>query len=309
MSFIRQPVCAGFTLAERVRDTREESFPRQLTEFVAQKPFSAENTNLKASGILFPEVIFLFFKVIRLNALFLGVFLFFSTLVSTITIRHIGVSTASQERLLPIYSVETDKKLVAITFDAAWSAEDTDKLIKILEKHQAKATVFAVGDWVKKNPEAVKNFFKHGHEIGNHSDSHPAFSKINREEIKKEILSCNEKIKAVTGESPRLVRAPGGDYDNKSIEAAEALKMKMIQWDCDSLDWKLLSVDEMYSRVTSKVQNGSIVLFHNGVENTPEALDKILTKLEKDGYEFVTVSELIYWENYEIDHTGRQIKV
>ena len=62
----------------------------------------------------------------------------------------------------------------------------------------------------------------------------------------------------------------------------------------------------MYNRVVNKVQNGSIVLFHNGVENTPEALDKILTKLEKDGYEFVTVSELIYWENYEIDRTGKQ---
>ena len=74
----------------------------------------------------------------------------------------------------------------------------------------------------------------------------------------------------------------------------------------DSLDWKKLSVDEMYSRVTKKVQNGSIVLFHNGAENTPEALDKILTKLKTDGYEFVTVSELIYWDNYEIDHTGKQ---
>ena len=64
----------------------------------------------------------------------------------------------------------------------------------------------------------------------------------------------------------------------------------------------------MYSRVTSKVQNGSIILFHNGVENTPEALDKILTKLEKNSYEFVTVSELIYWDKYELDHAGRQIK-
>ena len=62
----------------------------------------------------------------------------------------------------------------------------------------------------------------------------------------------------------------------------------------------------MYNRVTSKVQNGSIVLFHNGVKNTPEALDKILEKLRKDGYEFVTVSELIYWDDYEIDHSGRQ---
>ena len=231
------------------------------------------------------------------------------TIISTVTISHIGTTVSNSIRQLPIYSVATNEKKIAITFDAAWSAEDTDELIEILKKHKAKATIFAVGDWVDKNPEAVKKFHKNGHEMANHSDTHAAFSKISREEIKQEILDCNKKIEEITGVSPKLVRAPSGDYDNKSIEVAESLNMKMIQWDCDSLDWKLLSVEEMYSRVTSKVQNGSIILFHNGVENTPKALDKILTKLEKDGYEFVTVSELIYWDNYEIDHTGKQNKL
>ena len=230
------------------------------------------------------------------------------TIVSTVTISHIGLTVSNSAKKLPIYSVDTEDKKIAITFDAAWSAEDTDQLIEILKSHNAKATFFAVGDWVYKNPEAVKKFFRNGHEMANHSDTHAAFSEISREEIKQEIINCNKKIEAITGVSPKLVRAPSGDYDNKSIEVAETLGMKMIQWDCDSLDWKKLSVEEMYSRITTKVQNGSILLFHNGVENTPEALDKILTKLEKDGYEFVTVSELIYWENYKIDHTGRQIK-
>ena len=231
------------------------------------------------------------------------------TIVSTVTISHIGLTVSNSAKKLPIYSVDTEDKKIAITFDAAWSAEDTDQLIEILKSHNAKATFFAVGDWVYKNPEAVKKFFRNGHEMANHSDTHAAFSEISREEIKQEIINCNKKIEAITGVSPKLVRAPSGDYDNKSIEVAETLGMKMIQWDCDSLDWKKLSVEEMYSRITTKVQNGSILLFHNGVENTPEALDKILTKLEKDGYEFVTVSELIYWDSYEIDHTGRQIKV
>ena len=211
-------------------------------------------------------------------------------------------------RKLPIYCVETEEKKIAVTFDAAWSAEDTDEIIEILKKHNAKATFFAVGDWVEKNPEAVKKLYNAGHEIGNHSDTHPSFSQINREEIKSEILNCNKKIEKITGVEPKLVRAPSGDYDNKSIEVTASLDMKMIQWDVDSLDWKKLSVDEMYGRVLSKTQNGSILLFHNGVENTPEALDKILEKLEKDGYKFVTVSELIYWDNYEIDHMGRQAK-
>ncbi len=219
------------------------------------------------------------------------------------------IETNNESRLLPIYSVEINEKKIAITFDAAWSAEDTDLLIKTLSKHNAKATFFVVGDWVKQNPDAIKKLHENGHEIGNHSDKHPAYSKLSRGEIRTDMIDCNAKIKAITSTKIKLCRAPSGDYDNKSIEVCESLGMKMIQWDVDSLDWKKLSVDEMYNRVTEKTQNGSILLFHNGVENTPKALDKILTKLKTDGYEFVTVSELIYWDNYEIDHTGRQVKV
>lgn len=211
-------------------------------------------------------------------------------------------------RKLPIYCVETEEKKIAVTFDAAWSAEDTDEIIEILKKHNAKATFFAVGDWVEKNPDAVKKLYDAGHEIGNHSDTHPSFSNINREEIKTEILNCNKKIESVTGVAPKLVRAPGGDYDNKSIEVTQSLNMKMIQWDVDSLDYRGLSVDEIYSRITNKVQNGSILLFHNGVENTAPALDIILTELEKQGYSFVSVNDLIYKEDYYLDHTGRQHK-
>ena len=85
--------------------------------------------------------------------------------------------------------------------------------------------------------------------------------------------------------------------------------MYTIQWDVDSLDWKNPSVDEMVQRVTSKVQNGSIVLFHNGAQNTPAALPKILEKLQADGYTIVPISELILTENYKIDNTGKQIAV
>ena len=249
------------------------------------------------------------YKVISLNhSLIFLIAVLFAAFGGALCVTHTAVTTSAKERMLPIYSVETDKKQISITFDAAWSAEDTDKLIEILKKHNAKATIFCVGDWVRNNPDAVKKFHNAGHEIGNHSDTHALFGTVRAEKVEEELKNCNEEIKKITGKEPSLCRAPSGDYDNKSIETCEKVGMKMIQWDVDSLDWKLLSVDEMYERVTSKVKNGSILLFHNGVENTPEALDKILTKLEKDGYEFVTVSELIYWDNYEIDHTGRQIQ-
>ncbi|MBR2876607.1 MAG: polysaccharide deacetylase family protein [Clostridia bacterium] len=240
------------------------------------------------------------------KTLFIFGFIIIIFLILLATITGISATSDNPVRRLPIYCVETDTKQISVTFDAAWSAEDTDEILEILNKYNARATIFVVGSWVDENPEAVKKFYDAGHEIANHSDTHKLFSKASRQEVIKEIETCNKKIEAITGEKVKLVRAPSGDYDNKSIEVTDALGMKMIQWSVDSLDWKKLSAQEMYSRVISKTENGSILLFHNGVENTPEALRMILEKLKNDGYEFVTVSELIYWDNYKIDYTGKQ---
>lgn len=218
------------------------------------------------------------------------------------------VSASVSTKKLPIYGVETNEKKIAITFDAAWTNQDTEEIIKILEKHNAKATFFIVGDWAEKFPESVKAFFDAGHTIANHSDTHKAFSKCSRNEIKEEIENCNKKLEAITGQKVTLVRAPSGDYTDQSIEVAKSLGMYTIQWDCDSLDYTKISVDEIVNRVVKGTKNGSIVLFHNGVENTAPALDRILTELTKQGYTFVSVENLIYKENYSIDHTGRQYK-
>lgn len=218
------------------------------------------------------------------------------------------VSASVSTKKLPIYGVETNEKKIAITFDAAWTNQDTEEIIKILEKHNAKATFFIVGDWAEKFPESVKAFFDAGHTIANHSDTHKAFSKCSRNEIKEEIENCNKKLEAITGQKVTLVRAPSGDYTDQSIEVAKSLGMYTIQWDCDSLDYTKISVDEIVNRVVKGTKSGSIILFHNGVENTAPALDRILTELTKQGYTFVSVENLIYKENYSIDHTGRQYK-
>lgn len=215
-------------------------------------------------------------------------------------------STSASNKKLPIYSVETDQKKIAITFDAAWTNQDTDQLIEILKKHNATATFFIVGDWAEKFPESVKAFYDAGHTIANHSDTHKAFSKGSREEIKEEIINCNEKLENIIGEKVTLLRAPSGDYTNESLEVTETLGMYMIQWDNDSLDYTGLSVDEIVSRIMSRARNGSIVLFHNGVDTTATALDRVLTELAGQGYSFVSVNDLIYKTDYSIDHTGRQ---
>lgn len=163
----------------------------------------------------------------------LGMFILIFTLVGK------TASASSTEKKLPVYSVETQEKKIAITFDAAWTNQDTDDLIAILKKHNATATFFIVGDWAEKFPESVKSFYDAGHTIANHSDTHKAFSKCTREEIREEIVNCNKKLEDITGEKVTLLRAPSGDYTNESLEVTQSLGMYMIQWDNDIFDIKV----------------------------------------------------------------------
>ncbi len=246
------------------------------------------------------------YKLIAINTSFLFILaIVLSSFSGALAVTQASVSN----RLLPIYSVETEEKKIAITFDAAWEPTDTDELIKILKEYNAKATVFCVGNWVEKFPEDALKFYKNGHEIGNHSQSHKMYSNISRNDVKEELLLCNKAIESLTGSTVKVCRAPSGDYDNKSIEICEELGMKMIQWNKDSLDYRGLSVDEIYKKLTENPENGSILLFHNGVKNTAPALRKVLEFYSNEGFRFVTVSELIYKDNYKIDHTGRQLSV
>jgi peptidoglycan/xylan/chitin deacetylase (PgdA/CDA1 family) len=176
-----------------------------------------------------------------------------------------------------------------------------------LGKYNVKATFFVVGFWVDKFPESVKALADAGHEIMNHSDNHAHFARLSTDEIIRNISACNKKIAAVTGVTPTLFRCPYGEYDDHVIRTLKSMGMDTIQWDVDSLDWKDLSAVEITKRVTSKVNPGSIVLFHNAALHTPEALPSIIEYLLQNGYSIVPVSELILKGDTTIDHTGRQL--
>ena len=159
-----------------------------------------------------------------------------------------------------------------------------------------------------KYPESVKALADAGHEIMNHSNTHPHLPQLSREDIIKEIQSADEKIGKITGVRPSLTRVPYGDYNDKVVDTLRGIGHYTIQWDVDSLDWKDLSSKEIYDRVTTKVKNGSIVLFHNAAKHTPQALPMIIENLQSKGFQLIPISKLIYKENFEIDHTGKQIK-
>lgn len=217
------------------------------------------------------------------------------------------VGTAATERVLPIYCVERDNKAVALSFDAAWGNEDTQQLIDILNEYNVKATFFLVGDWVDRYPESVKALSDAGMEVMNHSNDHAHFSKLTEQEIVDNVNACSDKIEAITGIRPTLFRCPYGEYDDHVVSTVNGLGIQVIQWNVDSLDWKDLTAGEIYTRVTTNVEPGSIILFHNAALHTPEALPDIIEYLQSEGYEIVPISELILTGDYTIDHTGKQI--
>ncbi|MBS6464494.1 MAG: polysaccharide deacetylase family protein [Firmicutes bacterium] len=221
----------------------------------------------------------------------------------------VGATVAfSRQKKLPIYSVGTEEKKVAISFDCAWGTDYTETLLNIMEREKVVSTFFMVEFWTTKYPDLVKKIAGGGHAIGTHSTTHSYMSKLTEAQIEEELTRSSMAIKAVTGEEVTLFRPPYGDYDDLLIETAERLGLYTIQWDVDSLDWKNLSAAEIAARVTSGVKNGSIVLFHNNGLHTAEALPAVIADLKEKGFTFVRIDDLIYKDGYYIDADGRQIK-
>ena len=209
-------------------------------------------------------------------------------------------------RKVPIYSVDTSEKQVAISFDAAWGADKTEEILEILDEFDVNATFFLVGFWVDDYTDMVKKIDEAGCEIGTHSNTHPDMVKLDKESVSEELSTSVSKIEAVTGKKVTLFRAPFGSYNNQLLEVAESMGLKTIQWDVDTLDWKGLSASEINSRVLSKVQNGSIILMHNNSDHVLDGLRLILTTLKNKGYQIGSIGELVYADNYTVDRNGVQ---
>lgn len=211
-------------------------------------------------------------------------------------------------RLVPIYQVDTQEKKIAITFDSAWGADKTLKILELLKEYKANATFFLVGFWVDKYPDMVSAIENQGVEIGTHSNTHPDFATLSEEQMKLELTTSVEKIEAITNKKVELFRAPYGSYNNSVINVATSLNLKTIQWSVDTLDWKGLSGSQMLSRVLDKIDDGGIILCHNNSDNILDGLRLILERLTKSGYKFVSVGDLIYKDDYKIDNLGIQRK-
>lgn len=242
-----------------------------------------------------------------------GFFVLCTLLLLAVVVSNIpaimNVNSRVGNRELPIYCVQTDKKQIALSFDAAWGNEDTQKILEILKKHDIKVTFFMTGGWVESYPDDVKSIYEAGHDLGNHSENHKDMPTLSNEQQTEELMKVHNKVKELTGYEMFLFRPPYGSYNNNLVLNAKKIGYYTIQWDVDSLDWKNYGVDSIIKTVTQHkhLGNGSIILCHNGAQYTAEALDTLITTLKDAGYEFVPISQLIIRENYHMDHEGRQI--
>ena len=231
-------------------------------------------------------------------------------LLLTISAAYVGalpdtVSVVSGKRELPIYCVNRDDNKISISFDAAWGGDKTLGILDLLDEYNIKTTFFLVDIWTQKYPELVKEIVARGHEIGNHSTSHPQMSKLNETQIAKELNTQADNVLAIAGVRPVLFRPPYGDYNNRVITTARAQGFVPIQWSVDSLDWKNRGAQEIITRAT-KVKSGDIVLFHNDSQYILDALPAVLKYYAENGYSVVPISEILLTGETTIDIQGRQ---
>ncbi len=210
------------------------------------------------------------------------------------------------KRELPVYCVEREDNVITVSFDASWGGDQTLRILDLLDEYNAKATFFLVGIWVEKYPELVKEIAARGHEIGNHSDSHPEMSKLSNEQIIRELDGCSDKIEALTGARPTSFRPPYGDYDNEVVTVSRSEGYEVVQWSIDSLDWKNKGVDDLIRRATKNVQKGDIILFHNDSKYILDALPTILKTYQQQGFTMIPAREILLEGETTIDVQGKQ---
>lgn len=186
---------------------------------------------------------------------------------------------------------DMDTPKIAITFDDGPHPYYTEQLLDGLKERGAKATFFVMGKQAEAYPELVLRMHEEGHLVGNHTYSHIQLGENNRETFKAELVRTNELLSDITGEEPQYVRPPYGSWD-KSFEAE--LTMIPVLWTIDPMDWCSSDVKGIVSRVTRKAEENAVILMHDEYKSSVTAALDIVDILQKRGYEFVTVDEILF---------------
>lgn len=195
-----------------------------------------------------------------------------------------------------IFSGSGGEKKIALTFDDGPHRTKTAQILALLEEYNVKATFFIVGSNARNYPDIIRAEIEGGHELGNHTFYHSCLSKCSGERIRAEISQTEDSLMEIAGYQPKLFRPPEGAYSHKVVEIATSMDYSIILWTVDTRDWAKASTAQIVANVSANVREGSIILFHDFTvsgTHTVDALKILIPKLLSEGYEFVTVSELI----------------
>jgi peptidoglycan/xylan/chitin deacetylase (PgdA/CDA1 family) len=214
---------------------------------------------------------------------------------------------APAEQNITFNSVHADGPYIAMTFDDGPSATLTPKLLDLLATRHIKVTFFVIGENVAEHPEIVARAAREGHEIGNHSWSHPNFGKMSDDNVRSQLRRTDDAIRSATGNRPTLMRPPYGSITAREKHwIHDEFGYRIILWDVDPYDWKRPGPAVVRNRILKETQPGSIVLSHDIHPGTIEAMPSTLDALEAKGFKFVTVSELIRMATPQASHSSPQ---
>lgn len=213
----------------------------------------------------------------------------------------------------PVWSAKTTLPRIALTFDDGPKPEHSPQILEVLDRFGVRATFFVVGREAYWHPDLIYRIFTSGHEIANHSYSHCCLDTLTDKQLELELAATNDIIKSITGVKPHFLRPPGGRYNHLVLNSAAKHKLKIVMYDVNAGDYTRSSpvftingeykkgngkyyykpANQIVADVVSNTKNGSILLFHNGGEQTINALPEVITELRKKGFQMVTLSELL----------------
>ena len=197
--------------------------------------------------------------------------------------------------------LDPEKPMVALTFDDGPYDRVTNRIVKVLAKHDSRATFFVVGNRVERYADTMKNAYNKGNQIATHTFDHGDLSKMKKKQIRRELKRAFRVMKKINGENPTMLRPPYGNVNDKM---RQTIRIPMIYWNVDTEDWASRNKDKILSRCKS-IKDGDIVLMHDLYPSTAAAVEKLVPKLRKKGSQLVTVEELFYYKG--IDAKGGKV--
>ena len=197
--------------------------------------------------------------------------------------------------------LDPEKPMVALTFDDGPYDRVTNRIVKVLAKHDSRATFFVVGNRVERYADTMKNAYNKGNQIATHTFDHGDLSKMKKKQIRRELKRAFRVMKKINGENPTMLRPPYGNVNDKM---RQTIRIPMIYWNVDTEDWASRNKDKILSRCKS-IKDGDLVLMHDLYPSTAAAVEKLVPKLRKKGFQLVTVEELFYYKG--IDAKGGKV--